>query len=254
MSFFSKAPDPMPTPEPSVSKDQFDALSASVARLNETFSSYLEFQQRPAVPMGPPPIEEVSDEEIDRALSEGRGAASFRKMVQGEARRQLQGIAPMLQQGIESLSHLSMRSAGRYDQPYAKEYAGEIEKELSRLPVETRANPTAMAEAWNYAYGKVLAGHIGDIQQRERETAIRQATAGHPEGRSGGRVTISTPGGGEMELPSLEDVVGGRELQNILRRHGSADGFARSQGFDNWAAFAADLASDEVEVPAQERA
>jgi len=172
------------------------------------------------VPGGGQPAETgVSDEELDRAVSEGQGVGNkFRALVDQAVRHatsriKAEEIDPLKSYGTSALKELASTSIRNLK--YYPDYKKEIEMVAAQVPVENLGNP----QTWQLIYNNVVGGHADEIETRAVEAAMRQkrdvADGGAPSG--GGRQTAAPP-----KTVHAADL-GGRDAEIALRNKGVSE-------------------------------
>lgn len=132
----------------------------------------------------PPPVVQptadepfVSDEEIDEAVSEGKGAgAKFKKLVDQAVRKataQLKAteIDPLRTGGMGALRELS--AASLRSEKYYERYKKEIDAVAAQVPPENLGSP----QTWRLIYQNVVGSHADEIAAEAAEAALRQSRA-----------------------------------------------------------------------------
>jgi len=189
-------PEVDPRPAPSVSPEEVSQLRETITGLNEqlaemrgALTAMQSVRREPAAA----PIQEslISDEEIEAAIEEGKGAASkVRALVNQTAEQvtrkiKLEEIDPLRNSSISTLRDLSARSIESL--PHYKDYKKEIEQMANQMAPETLVSP----ETWRLLYNNVIGTHQEEITQRAVEEAMRKARddTGSPNlpGNSSGR-------------------------------------------------------------------
>ena len=169
---------------------------------------------QPAAPPSSEPI--VSDEEIDEAVSEGKGAgAKFRQLVDQAVKRATKQIKeaeidPLRSYGTASLKELasvSIRSNKHYER-----YKKEIEAVASQVPAENLGNP----QTWQLIYNNVVGAHADEIAAEAAEAAVRQRRD------AGGEASLPGTGKSEAKAPPAPKArdFAGIEGESALRYKG----------------------------------
>lgn len=225
-------PDPKPvTPAPTfVPADDFkqfqSTITGTLESMKESIQALHQGNRAPAVPEAA--IDDASDEDIDTALAEGKGAKTFRKLVGAAVSaldRKYDARAKRLEEisgtAIANIASDSARAKMKhYDKPYIKK---EVDALLAQLPVENRLNPANH----QLVYNAVVGAHMDEIVKEESEAAVRAAN----------NKSSPTPGGSSgraNESPTDETVkdVFGEESERELRARGrSIDSLAKAFGF-----------------------
>jgi hypothetical protein len=116
----------------------------------------------------------ISDEEIDEAVSEGKGAGTkFRQLVNqavGRAVAQVKEteIDPLRAAGLGSLKELAENSIK--GEEYYTDYKREIDSVAAQVPAENLSNP----QTWKLIYQNVVGSHTKEIAAKEVEAALRK--------------------------------------------------------------------------------
>jgi hypothetical protein len=221
----------VPTFVPADEFKQFQAtISSALGGINEGLRAIAaDRQARSVTPQAP--IEDVSDEEIERALSEGRGAQTFRKMVRAERERLVrEEIAPLRTQGLQAISSLTQDAVLSQKAHYDR-FREEINDVIGRTDPTLRTR----RETYEAAYRIVVGAHTDELVDEAREAALRgpKEVASEPGGRSG-RIA----GRGGPTLTVVESM--GADSDAALRAKGqTGEDFARRLGYKSWADYAA---------------
>lgn len=214
-------------------------LSAIQANLGAVLSRNASPEpSRPAPQVQLPAIEEPTDEEIEAAMQEGRGAAMMRRLaaIEGEKReRELlaRHINPLRETGVSALSKLTEDSV-KARLPYYNKYQDEIRGYLGQLPADALTNPNV----YEVAYAKVVADHLDEIvteRVRAVQGAADDAVVSDPIAAL--LRPVKTEEKGE-KVPSVEELCGADAAQALKSRNQSPDAFARQLGYESWAAYA----------------
>lgn len=230
----SEAPVETPvTPTPSyVPADEFKTFQATIegtlATVRESLQALNSSRVYEPARADAPAIEDASDEEIESALAEGKGAKIFRKAIDAAVKRldaKYDARAANLENTAgSSLSNMAARLAKPlmkyYDKSYIKK---EVDEYVRQLPARDRLNP----ENYIVVYNAVVGAHMDEIVSEERESALRAAASkpGVKPGDTSGRSTDSP-----TELSVKETF--GEEAERELRNRGrSIDRIAQAFGF-----------------------
>ncbi len=106
-------PEVKPAPE-SAADPRIDKIELSLNRLERLFTDTLSANFRPTTQptSTAPAIEDVTDEEIDDALQQGKGAGKFRKMVNAAVQKQTGAkIAQLESVGLGAIANLTAQLA-----------------------------------------------------------------------------------------------------------------------------------------------
>lgn len=240
-----------PAPTPSyVPADEFKVFQATITDTLGTIRESLQALNSSRVHEAPridaPVFEDASDEDLDAALAEGKGAKVFRKAIDAAVKR-VEAKYDARQANLEatagaSLSNMAARMAKPlmkyYDKPYIKK---EVDAYIAQLPPKDKLNP----ENFVVVYNAVAGAHMDEIIADEREAALRAAankSAPTPGGASGRSNTSPVEATVEEEFgaeAARELRNRGRDLDKIARAFGFEDGKAymkfkrESEGSDN---------------------
>jgi hypothetical protein len=186
MALFSKKEDPaapaviaaaVPPASDHVTKAEFSALDARLARLTDVMEQSVNrpvVVQAPAAPLAVEP--DVTDEEIDTALADGKGGASRIKQLLdqkiGRATRAFQAeLDTFRNYGTTMLGTLAERSATQdMDPQLAKRFDREIRELVNQCDPALRGHP----ETWKTAYETVCGRHTVELRQEAIEADRRQ--------------------------------------------------------------------------------
>lgn len=216
-------PEAPAAPEPGFTAEDIARIQAESQALREQLAEMrgavdaLKSQPAPqpqVVTGSPEPV--ITDEEIDEAVSEGKGAGTkFRRLVDQAVQRatqriQTEQIDPLRSTGIASLKELAAGSIKNNE--YYNDYKAEIEKVAAQVPAENLGNP----QTWQLIYQNVVGSHATEIANRKVEEALRQQRAGGDNALPTGqhRQTETAP-----PAPRAKDV-GGSDADIALRNKG----------------------------------
>jgi len=224
-------------PPPSyVTSDEFKRQNQMFENMLNSFQEgiraiQLSNQGRPGQVEVPP--SDVTDEEIEAALQEGRGAKVFRKMVSGETEK-LRREMVAAKQAIENESYGAMTSvASEVARPKMKhydKYKKEIDDSLAQLPPQSRANPQVHLEVYNMVAGR----HMDEIIASEVEAAIRKSRTSAPAPTPGSATSRGT------SSPTTQTVkeIFGDDADRALRAMGrDPDAWAKRMGYESMEAY-----------------
>lgn len=215
-----------------VPADEFKTFQASITNTLDTVRESLQALNSSRVyepaRADAPAIEDASDEELDSALAEGKGAKIFRKAIDAAVKRldaKYDARAANLENTAgSSLSNMAARLAKPlmkyYDKPYIKK---EVDDYVKQLPAKDRLNP----ENYIVVYNAVIGAHMEEIVGEERESALRASInkAGVKPGDTNGRAN-ETP----VEL-AVKEVFGDEAERELRNRGRSIDKIAQAFGF-----------------------
>jgi len=255
MALFSRRPAPAPEPvEPDepvnppvtetpkteyVSRDDFTRFLDRFETLHDNVSSFFARQNVPshAAPVAPtvPSIDDVSDDEFEKAVNEGGpGAATVvRKRMKAEAARASQSLAQELNtiksHGLSSIAHLT-RSQLQAKPLYAR-YKKEVDQALDALDPVLQTNPQVL----DSVYAMVIGQHAEEIAQEKVQEALRNVPVPTEEPTSKTRY-VSKKG---EKIPTPEDVWGKDGMDALESRYQSrseaaVERFINSQGYATW--------------------
>lgn len=260
-----KEPEKAPTPPPpaGVSKEDVERivsgaltgvgqqLAESQRALGERIEALA--SRQPQVVVQPAQVQPAAvadlDAEIDSAVLSGQGAASrIKALVDREVNKAAERlvrehIEPLQQYGVNTIGELSRRITAGGMKHYVK-YQKEIDQRLNALSPEVRANPAVI----EMVYNSVVGLHADELAREAAEAAVRQAQEPQNDpppvpGRKAG--SSATPGSGaapgaprEDEVPTAEQVGGALGMEALAHKGSggqSADEFARTMGYKDWA-------------------
>lgn len=218
-------------------------MQTGFERLTQSMEALLQSQNRPAPA---PQIAEVSDEEINSAITSGENPAKvLRKLnaaTEAKLRREFESRAGQIEEvGYGALAQQAGELAvSKMDAKLHQRYKKEIDSYVATLPPHLRTR----SDTYLVAYNAVIGAHHPELIAEEREAAVRQARQQPPAptpGANSGRGTGSTP------IPSVEDLYG-KETASALRDKGvTPDEWARRWGYKDWADRVKQLHSEELQ-------
>jgi hypothetical protein len=219
-------------------REENQALRETVAELKGAVDSL----RVASAPLAAEPTEQPlpSDEELEAAFAEGRGAAKFKQVVDkavSSATRRLKEteIDPLRNSGALALKELA--GATLKDERYYKRYKKEIDAIANTLPVENLGNP----QTWRYVYQAVVGGHADEIAKEAAEAALRQQRSDVGDGGAPGG-TGRVPETPSPSSPSVKDVAGSEGEAALAYAKKDADEMVkrmRIPGVNNWAEYVA---------------
>lgn len=168
--------------------------------------------------------QDVSDAEIDAAISRGESVAPlFERRLQARLARETKAIREEVAQlrayGTSSLQAISEAQASA--DPDFKKYEKEIRTELERVDPSIRSHPEVIARTKQLVLGR----HIDDIRAEEREKGARQArTTTTTSAQPGGAAGRTEPA--KAAEPALSDLFDEAGLRAI-REAGGIDEVAK---------------------------
>lgn len=204
-------------------QDQANTLNM----IREGFTMLASSQQQPTAPV----IQDVTDEEIEQQLAEGKGAQAIRRMVAAQTARAtaalkrdaVDPLATLVQtHGIDAIAALARQAAeasvDEAAKPYVARYRQEIDQAINGMAPELRLKPDNI----KHAQAIILGHHLKEIVAEERERVIRQLreNPGSVPGAAVGREAKSTG----PAVPTAEDLFGknSKEAQ-MIRQAGGED-------------------------------
>jgi ABC-type transporter Mla subunit MlaD len=249
-------PPPPPPPPAGLSKDEVkallettlsglgDRLGSVVQQLNERIEALAARQPQVVVqpPAPPASVADITDEEIDRAVLSGQGAAQrIRALVDRAVNAATERIIkervqPLEEFGVRALGDVTQRVVAT-SMKYYNRFKKEIDEQLNTLAPAARSNPLVIETIYNAVVGR----HAEELANEAAEAAVRQAQeqtkAPAPGTGAGGQATERTD-----EVPTLQDFLGpaANEAKEALQHKvqgADADAFARSLGYKDWASY-----------------
>lgn len=213
-------------------------LSAIQANLGAVLSRGSAPEPQRPVQMQLPDIPEPSDEEIEAAMQEGKGAAMMRRLAQIEAEKRernllAQHINPLRETGVSALAKLT-EDAARTKLPYYSKYADEIRGYLGQLPPDALTNPNV----YEVAYAKVVSDHLDEIISERVKAAQGMSDADVVNDPVASLIRPVAKAESGEKIPSVEELCGADAAQALKSRNQSPDAFARQLGYADWAAYA----------------
>lgn len=222
------------TPEPNKDvlalKEEILGLKGALGEIRDTFSAVVAETRRSQVPpTASPAIDEVSDDELDRAITTGEGAAkTLRRLVAAERERiRREDVDPLRNYGVGMFSNLTMRQI-KGEMPHYERFKKDIDAQLAAMPPETRANP----EAVKYIYNSVVGENMGVLIQDEVEKQLRQKadTTATTDAASGGRSRVNPK---KDEPLNAEEVFGREAMQSLRAVNRDPEQFVKSLGYES---------------------
>lgn len=241
---------PAPTPQ-YVTREDFERIVAENRQQSEQMlTAFREAlaQNRPA-PAAPAPTAELSDDQLDAAINEGRmtqvQAANY---IADRKMRELQRtqIDPLRTAGGSALYDqarttmmLMQTEQGKPLYPHYRRYEKEIDQIVRQYPPGTVINRETLESVYKFVVG----GHAGELESEAVERAVRQATAPKPEpvasGGRTGRQQNPTQQPDTAEVMGYDDSVFDGLLRKEFANKGgrSLDEQARKMGYKDWKAY-----------------
>lgn len=217
-------------PAPSyVPADEFKLFQSTITGTLDTIRESLQALNNSRVQSGntAPVVQDATDEEIDTALAEGKGAKVFRKMM-AAAKAELDAKYDARAREIEdtasgSLAGMALEMAKPkmkyYDKPYVKQ---EVDNYIKQMPANQRLNP----QNHLVVYNAVVGAHMDKIVAEELEAAARKNrnTVGAQPGGSTGRSNESPV------HASVKEVFGDEAERELRSRGRSLESIAKAFG------------------------
>jgi hypothetical protein len=220
-------------PQPAFAKaDDVTALRDQVTQLTDTISQLrgaLEYAAaRPQAAVAPIPVPElpdVSDDEINQAISDERNPAqAIRKLAERMSKqteaRLVREVEQLKVTGLTSIAKLAEQQIAT-SLPHFKEYEKEIRTLMQSVPQTSQADP----EAWRLAYHTVLGMHADERERRAAEAAVRQAREAAAKPNLPSQSGATTEDGARLTTP--EDL-GNTEW--LVAKGMTPDGFVKALG------------------------
>lgn len=207
----------------SVNDQRFQNLEGMFGQLQQTMNviatGFAATQQR-----GQVSEPELTDAQIDEAISEGRGAGSVRQAARLEAARVAQRVDRVENIGLGAIANLTKQVATSNMQ-YYKQYQKEIDAHIDSLPLESRLN----AEVYQLAHDAVVGKHTAEIVEAERQKTIRA----HSDG--GGQIPgVNTRDTQKISAVTVASTLGEESEQALLDNGHDGDSFARKLGYTSY--------------------
>jgi hypothetical protein len=196
----------------------------------------LESRRQGAAPPPPAVTEDVSEAELDEAVTTGAGAGhKITRKVQAAVERLVrERIDPLQRTGLEAMSTFAAEMArnartekGDLAMPYYARFKDEIEGIVANLNPGFRVNPRTYMEA----YATVVGRHATELIEEAKTGAVKELEKGSGDPPSpNGRVGRTAGKGG---VPAIEDVYSADVVKALGGQ--SSDQFAASLGYKDWA-------------------
>lgn len=205
-------------------KMNFHTLSQTLETNNQLLNNLLSNQGKQTPTPQTPQEVEISDEEIENAIQEGRGAGKLRSLMKAaisrESKRLIQEhIDPLRQTGLDAIAKTVFQIT-KPQMPYYDKYEKEIEGYLNVFSPELRLQPDAIMAAYHTVVGK----HFEELQAERDQQKARKAAV--PALEPKGRVVRVNPD--EVEDP--EEIAPGA-LSGLGME---PDVFAKKLGYKDW--------------------
>lgn len=187
----------------------------------------------------------VSDEELEQLLADGKGASKFRQMVRSESGQRTRALEQRLNDMQANIDNTLALHGGRIadadttGMPYRNDprFKKLIDAGVNAFPKNLRARPDIIKAV----HDRVVGENVKLVIEAERETALR-AARGTPDGTpppgggAGARLGL-TPAG---ELPTVLELLGEDAEATLIAKSQSPDEFSRKLGYKGgWADYAA---------------
>jgi hypothetical protein len=204
-------------------KINYHQMAQSLETNNQLLQRMLQSgQQQPQAPTRRGPI---SEEELETAFQEGKGAAKMKELMNSMAQELVEThINPLRQTGLQAIAANTMEML-KPRMPHFDRYQKEIQVFLDAYPPDLRVN----AQAIRAAYDTVVGSHLEELAEERVQQHIRQAAA-----------PVVKPGGSQRGRGNREDTVAEADeiapgaLQGIGR---TEEEFARKLGYKSWAEY-----------------
>lgn len=201
-------------------QDNFNAMLASVGN-------------RP--PASASPEDDVSEQELDEALDQGKGAAKFTRAMDLRVRKQdklIQAkLAEIEEKGVAAISGIAKEMA-LSKMPHYKKYKSEVDAYIDQLPPAAKLN----GPVYKVAYDAVVGSHMDEIVKADREAILREVA--NPN-------AVTLPGkpargqeGDEGKIPTVEELFGKEAAEALVAVGRSSDQHAQRMGYKSWAEYA----------------
>jgi len=223
VSLFGKdKPAETPAPavaDPPVTRAEFGALDATLKALAE---SVRDLAQRPVIvqshqPEAPPMAAEITDEGLDAAVAEGKGAGHIKELIDrrvAAAKREAAAeIGTVREYGTTMLGSLAERTfiAGlsEADKKLLVRYEKEVRGLLSQCEPALRGHP----DTWQACFNNVKGVHSDELANERVEGELRrradEATAAAAP-QPGSRTARGASGGSDDDdaIPTVAEVLG----------------------------------------------
>lgn len=225
--------DTPPPPAPSyVTREELAAQSeALLARIQ----GLVEGLSRGAVPApSAPPAPTFDFNEINEALSEGRGAAEkIAALVDAKVnaivdQKVRESVDPIRTYGLPNLAQVAKATAlSGKDAEVVKRFGREIDEFMKPMGPEVQGS----VEAWSRAYALVRGLHADELEREAVERAVRQAAAQAPSPAPQSSAVSYTDDDGSP-LPTLEELAGTDAAKTLRDKGiGDLDALAKRMGY-----------------------
>jgi len=211
-----------------------EATQSTLQMLREGFTALAASQQRPTDQLP----QDVSDDFIEQALAEGKGAQAIRQALKAEVARatadlKRNTVDPLANlvttHGLDAIAALALEAASvgvsEVMKPYVARYRPEIDQAIQGMTPELRLKVANI----KHAQAIILGHHLPEIIEEERQKVIRQYRE-NPSSLPG--TAVSRQGRGtEPGTPTAEELFGKNSPEaRMIREAGGEDAFiARHQ-------------------------
>lgn len=227
------APAPAPPAEPAYDpRAEIQALRQEMAQREAMYLQTLREGFSQAAQPQAAPAPELSDEQIEQMLAEGRGAQAIRQMLRTESERtkasvRRESVDPLAElvnvHGVDAIaSHSRMLAEQAVDptlKPYIARYRQEIDAAINGMAPQLRLNVNNV----RFAYNLILGNHMQEILEEERQKVIRQVRE-HPESLPGAAVGRQQGKGSDPAVPTADELFGRNSPEaKMVRQAGGED-------------------------------
>src|SRR3990167_3012382 len=237
-------PDPNPPSIPTfVPADEFRQFQATIngqfSQFQENFNAILaQLGSRKDDITSEPVIEDVTKEEIEQVLADGKGADKILKLIDGRLKKMEGAFGKRVQDlenvGLTAISeHSKDLAAG--DMPYYSKFKKEIDAYVATLPAHLRVNKQVYVVAHNAIVGQ----HLPEILKEEKEKILREAADPDAATDTTG-VNGRGKGTKESEIPTVEELLGKEAADALVSIGRTPDQHAQriSRGkYNTWAEY-----------------
>lgn len=206
-------------------------VTTGMERLTQSMEALLQSQNQPAPA---PTIADVTDEEINTAITSGENPAKVLRRLnaatEARLRRDFDARASQIEEvGYGSLAAQASEIANsRMDAKLRVRFKKEIDQYVGTLSPAMRTR----SDTYMIAYNAVIGAHMPELLAEEREAAIRQARNPAPAPTPGAN---NNRGTGTTGVPTVEEYLG-KEVANALESVGrTPDQHAQRMGYKDWA-------------------
>lgn len=203
-------------------KMNFHVMGQALETNNQLLQGILQGRGGNAGERQPVQKKDITEEELEAAFQEGKGAAKLKEYMGRMAEDLVQThIAPLRQTGMAAIGETIMEIM-KPQMPFYDRFKKEITNFLEMYPPDLKVNRQAIKAA----YDTVVGAHFNELAEEKVQQEVRKA--------SGLVVTPKTSGRGrgrEEEVPDAESLAPGA-LSGVGR---SEEEFARKLGYKSWA-------------------